>query len=183
MKEGIEIFSDSSAARAFAQRKGLGRQKHVHVSDEFYKWTVTYAAWASSLELLGASFTGSSSHTKVTATATWSDFKPQARLRVTVTELHTASAVSKVKDWTSQASRERSKDSALVSPSPSRNKKYLVHLSLLLLHDNLGWVAIGARFMDFWNDDLNLDGLPLMPTGFMDENLGWVATDDRTVFC
>eukprot|EP00971_Amphidinium_carterae_P086413 1710070-Amphidinium_carterae.1 len=31
MKEGIEIFSDSSAARAFAQRKGLGRQKHVHV--------------------------------------------------------------------------------------------------------------------------------------------------------
>eukprot|EP00971_Amphidinium_carterae_P091398 1809486-Amphidinium_carterae.1 len=30
MKEGIEIFSDSSAARAFAQRKGLGRQKHVH---------------------------------------------------------------------------------------------------------------------------------------------------------
>eukprot|EP00971_Amphidinium_carterae_P252392 5010700-Amphidinium_carterae.1 len=31
MKEGIEFFSDSSAARAFAQRKGLGRQKHVHV--------------------------------------------------------------------------------------------------------------------------------------------------------
>eukprot|EP00971_Amphidinium_carterae_P030006 590169-Amphidinium_carterae.1 len=29
MKEGIEIFSDSSAT--FAQRKGLGRQKHVHV--------------------------------------------------------------------------------------------------------------------------------------------------------
>eukprot|EP00971_Amphidinium_carterae_P029482 580546-Amphidinium_carterae.1 len=31
MQEGVEIFSDSSAARAFAQRKGLGRQKHFHV--------------------------------------------------------------------------------------------------------------------------------------------------------
>eukprot|EP00971_Amphidinium_carterae_P148436 2942782-Amphidinium_carterae.1 len=28
---GLEDFSDSSAARAFAQCKGLGRQKHVHV--------------------------------------------------------------------------------------------------------------------------------------------------------
>eukprot|EP00971_Amphidinium_carterae_P349043 6490815-Amphidinium_carterae.2 len=35
MQEGVEVFSDSSAVvaavRAFAQRKGLGRQKHVHV--------------------------------------------------------------------------------------------------------------------------------------------------------
>eukprot|EP00971_Amphidinium_carterae_P197465 3918966-Amphidinium_carterae.1 len=31
VQEGVEVFSDSSAARAFAQRKGLGRQKHVHV--------------------------------------------------------------------------------------------------------------------------------------------------------
>eukprot|EP00971_Amphidinium_carterae_P190238 3775860-Amphidinium_carterae.1 len=26
----VEIHSDSSAARAFAQRAGLGKQKHVH---------------------------------------------------------------------------------------------------------------------------------------------------------
>eukprot|EP00971_Amphidinium_carterae_P252082 5005057-Amphidinium_carterae.1 len=26
----VEIHSDSSAARAFAQREGLGKQKHVH---------------------------------------------------------------------------------------------------------------------------------------------------------
>eukprot|EP00971_Amphidinium_carterae_P081534 1613074-Amphidinium_carterae.1 len=31
VQEGVEVFSDSSAARAFAQRKGLGRQEHVHV--------------------------------------------------------------------------------------------------------------------------------------------------------
>eukprot|EP00971_Amphidinium_carterae_P234584 4655038-Amphidinium_carterae.2 len=31
VQEGVEVFSDSSAARAFAQRKGLGRQKHVYV--------------------------------------------------------------------------------------------------------------------------------------------------------
>eukprot|EP00971_Amphidinium_carterae_P037420 735870-Amphidinium_carterae.1 len=29
LQEGVEVFSDSSAARVFAQRKGLGRQKHV----------------------------------------------------------------------------------------------------------------------------------------------------------
>eukprot|EP00971_Amphidinium_carterae_P073836 1460022-Amphidinium_carterae.1 len=31
VQEGVEVFSVSSAARAFAQRKGLGRQQHVHV--------------------------------------------------------------------------------------------------------------------------------------------------------
>eukprot|EP00971_Amphidinium_carterae_P163496 3242060-Amphidinium_carterae.1 len=31
VQEGVEVRSDPSAARAFAQRKGLGRQKHVHV--------------------------------------------------------------------------------------------------------------------------------------------------------
>eukprot|EP00971_Amphidinium_carterae_P035028 689667-Amphidinium_carterae.6 len=28
--QSIQVFSDSSAARAFAERQGLGRQKHVH---------------------------------------------------------------------------------------------------------------------------------------------------------
>eukprot|EP00971_Amphidinium_carterae_P054415 1072009-Amphidinium_carterae.1 len=31
LQDGVEVFSDTSAARAFAQWKGLGRQKHVHV--------------------------------------------------------------------------------------------------------------------------------------------------------
>eukprot|EP00971_Amphidinium_carterae_P350128 6491397-Amphidinium_carterae.2 len=35
VQDGVEVFfSNSSAARAFAQRKGLGRQKHVHVQDK-----------------------------------------------------------------------------------------------------------------------------------------------------
>eukprot|EP00971_Amphidinium_carterae_P225700 4476309-Amphidinium_carterae.2 len=31
VQEGVEVVPESSAARAFAQRKGFGRQKHVHV--------------------------------------------------------------------------------------------------------------------------------------------------------
>eukprot|EP00971_Amphidinium_carterae_P198749 3944092-Amphidinium_carterae.2 len=37
----VEAFSDASAARAFAERRGLGRQKHVHVR---YLWRQEHVA-------------------------------------------------------------------------------------------------------------------------------------------